>query len=74
MPLLNYHLRFRCLRCFCLALTSGFPLIFSLSEDSPDSIFVIPVRLSMYVVLDDFNIGTRITFAKYFLWFLLTGC
>jgi len=30
-------------------------------------------RLSKYVVLDDFNIGTWSSFRKYFIWFLLTS-
>jgi len=49
-------------------------MIFSASEDLPDSLSVIPVRLSKYVCLDDFNIGTPTRSAKYFLCFLLTGC
>ena len=71
IPLLvNTH--FHILSNFSFLCNSGFPVIFSASEDLPDSLSVIPVRLSKYVVLDDFNIGTIARSCKFILWFLLT--
>ena len=41
-------------------------MIFSASEDLPDSFSVIPVRLLKYVVPDDSNIATCCSFCKFF--------
>ena len=49
---------------------SGGPMIFSASEDLPDSLSVIPVRLLKYVVPDDSNIATPAWFCKFFYAFL----